>query len=163
MRSQIKISVSEFSKEFETCDLKNTFLLDKDSANNLWKTLVDESFKPFHLLDKTHWVNTIPKKNIANWLASYNIDDYETIANILDKEIDWDDNEELFFIMSRYFIIKTNWIDFKNAWINFLMCEDESPILLNEKDIKSFLTFAPMGYVYKHLGQYGLKHTKDLS
>lgn len=143
------ISQSEFCEEFESVDLKDTFLLSKIDAGEIWKKYIDKELKPYHLLDCTHWLNSAIKESIGSWIDPYNEDDYETVRSILDSEIIWESTDILYFCMSKYFVIKTTWRDFKSGWINFLMCEDESPVLINDNNPENVLVFNPIGNINK--------------
>lgn len=149
MKDLILINQSEFSEEFESIELNSTFLLSKTKAKLIWEKYIDMEFKPYHLLDELHWLNSTSSKNIGNWIESYNNDDYRKIRNVLNSAIPWEASDKLFFCMSRYFIVQTTWSDFKTGWINFLMCEDENPVLINGNDLDSVIIFTPMGQIKK--------------
>ena len=149
MEGVLSIKQSEFYKEFESVDLKNTFVLNTKEAEDIWRTYIDENLKPFHSLDKTHWILSNSSKSIGTWLESYNNDNYQKVVKMLDLELDWNEDDILFFFMSPRFVIKTTYQDFKNAWINFLMCEDDSPVLVNKNINKNALVFTPIGVIKK--------------
>jgi len=147
MKSLIPINQSVFSDEFESVNLENTFLLSKIDAKNMWENYIDKNSRPFHLLDDLHWLYSGHSNDIGNWIDAYNNDDYRSVSAILDSFMNWQDEEELLFFMSRFFVIRTTWKDFKSGWINFLMSEDDSPVLLNEKKLKKVLVFTPLGRI----------------
>jgi len=147
MESLISIKESEFCEEFDSVDLLSTFLLDKSEAEKIWGKYIDKELKPYHQLESSHWLNATINNTIGNWIEAYNEDDYETVKVILESEINWLANDILYFCMSKYFVIKTTWMDFKAGWINFLMCEDESPVLINENNPENVLVFNPIGSI----------------
>lgn len=149
MEGIISIKQSEFCKEFESLDLKNTFILSTKKAEDVWRMYIDKDFKPFHSLDKTHWLLSNSSKSIGTWLESYNNDDYQRVVNMLDLELEWNEDDILFFFMSRRFVIMTTYQDFKIGWINFLMCEDDSPVLVNKNINDNVLVFTPIGKINK--------------
>lgn len=149
MESLILINDSEFCEEFDSVDLQSTFLLDKSEAERIWKKYIDKELRPYHQLKSSHWLNATINSTIGDWIEAYNEDDYETVSVLLESEIDWVANDILYFCMSKYFIIRTTWMDFKKGWINFLMCEDESPVLINENNPENVLVFNPIGSINK--------------
>jgi Protein of unknown function (DUF2947) len=149
MEGVISIKQSEFCKEFESVDLKNTFILSTQKAEDIWRMFIDKDFKPFHSLDKTHWLLSNSSKLIGSWLELYNNEDYQTVAKSLDLALEWNEDDILFFFKSRRFVIMTTYQDFKIGWINFLMCEDDSPVLVNKNINKSVLVFTPIGVIKK--------------
>lgn len=143
----IEIRNSQFSEEFESLDLEFTFLLDRKFAKEIWIKYIDKDFKPYHQLENRHWLYSEKSIEIGNWLVPYNDDDYCSLEKLFDLKVHWNSNDLLFFVMSRYFIIRTTWCEFKKYSINFLMCEDESPILINQNDMQKVVVFNPIGSI----------------
>ncbi len=147
MATLISISKSKFREEFESIDLRNTFLLNRSEAEQIWGKYIDKELKPYHQLGSSHWLYFKGNKTIGSWLEAYNDEDYEKVRVILESEIIWASDDILYFCMSKYFVIKTTWSDFKTGWINFLMCEDEGPVLINEVNPENVLVFNPIGNI----------------
>lgn len=149
MEGLISIKESEFCEEFKSIDLENTFLASQKEAEEIWRKYIDKKFQPYHQIDKYHWLNSTVYLDIGSWIESYNEDDYSTVEFILESELTWDNDDTILFCMSRYFIIRSIWSEFKKGWINFLMCEDENPVLINECNQENILIFTPIGRIRK--------------
>ena len=140
MDGLIKINHSRFSEEFKSIELDATFLLSKNYAQKVWKFFIDRDFKPYHQLGHSHWLYSFSSTVVGSWTDSYNNEDYVYLEKLISSRVNWNLDDQLLFLMSRHFIIKTTWSDFRKASINFLMCEDESPILINQDNHRHALS-----------------------
>jgi hypothetical protein len=96
------------------------------------------------------------KYNVDSILDSSNrkIIYHDFVTNLnTDKDIDfsfleWEDSDEVYFVISRYIIIYANWFEFKYYWRNMLCIDDDSVVLVNINS-KFALLFVPLGNIFQ--------------
>jgi len=82
---------------------------------------------------------------IGEWIGDFNQEKTEGVESLLNTKLKWDDKDKLWFCISKKTILETSWGDFKKLWIEFLYCEDDCPIIINEKNPNCAIIFRPIG------------------
>ncbi|MCI2284023.1 DUF2947 domain-containing protein [Colwellia sp. MSW7] len=125
-------------------DLAKIKPMAKDRANVLWDTFISRQadhpdfFKkgdwPF---DKSNWIEQ------GKWEGVWDSTD-ESLPELINTHIDWDNNTVVYYCSSRDNIIETTWVVFKRCWKNFLFMDD-GPILIGKKR-QQVVQFTSNGY-----------------
>lgn len=139
------IANSQFAEEFEGVETEKVLFLDRPLAEETWGQYVDPIAKSYFKLPDDNWLVTGTTKSLAHWQEDYNQDKWEKIQGVLDVELDWEDEDRVYFLISRLLVLESNWATFKRYWINFLECDDDCPIVINERRTESALIFRPIG------------------
>ena len=129
----IDITKTDFAMYFEDLDEVKVCLLDRDESYEKWKKYLGTTNASYFKLEDNHWlVNTNPTFS-ERWIDDFNNETINSVKAYLDMEVSWEDQSMVYFCISKYLIIETTWSFFKNNWMNFIECEDDCPIVYNEK------------------------------
>ncbi len=139
------IEDSSFAEEFEGVEPGLVLSHDRPLAAETWGKYIDPEAKSYFKLPNDNWLVSGTTKSLGRWQEDYNHDKWEKIKDILEAELDWKDEDKVWFMMSRVLVLESNWKTFKRFWINFLECDDDCPIVINERKPKSALIFRPIG------------------
>jgi len=150
--------VSDLKDYFEDIEYGKIFLIDKKVASNLWINEIDKKFKGYFSLPDNHWIiaNEI---YIGDWLApnsevsflqKFEYKDIDEVANLLQKELEWEAENYIRFHASPYLALRAKWKDFLLYWKSFLTFENECPIVMRENNKKKeAIIFTPNGQIRK--------------
>ncbi len=142
------ISNTRFSKTFENVQ---TFLLDEESASFFWKKHVTKSGTHFFDNQFYHPILSEGKRSsIGRWIEDYNNDRSERVEKLLKSEFSWQEQNSVYFCISKTYILQTSWFEFTSNWMQFLEFESDSPILLNLEKENDIISFSALGLIFKH-------------
>ena len=145
----ISILKSIYSDEFEGCNSNTVFLLNEEESIAVWIYYIDKKAKSYFQLPDDNWLVTSYSEVVGEWINDYNKDIAENVKGILDKVTVWSDNDKVWFCIRKTKVIETVWSEFKSYWMNFIECEDDSPILINESISNCAIIFRSMGVFVK--------------
>lgn len=143
------INKSSFSEEFEDTDSSGIIALDKSSSLRIWNTHIDNAASSYFNLQQGNWIVKSNKSVIGKWISDFNSNESENIQSLLDTCVDWNNDDLIYFCISKFIIIKTNWLKFKELWINFITCEEDCPIIINERKTNAAIIFTAIGDIIK--------------
>jgi len=132
------------SEEHEPGDLANIRPLTPESARLFWSTYFKTGRRHVMQLDEGHWARKLEWQDIGNWFDDYNADKPERVRQLLSECVDWLDYHLVYYCQANTCVIEANWGTFLKYWMNFLMFEDEGPILFNPHN-PHVLAFMPRG------------------
>lgn len=149
MSQNIMISESVFSEEFQDVDSQGIVLLAKDDALSTWQKYIDENAASYFGLSDDNWLIKSSQTILGQWIKASNDNYIQEVAKLLNSATSWDDEDSIWFCISKYLIVETPWGVFKKTWITFLECEDDCPIILNRRSNGCALIFSSIGNVIK--------------
>lgn len=145
MKDKTPIFQSFYKEEFEGAKADSTYLLSKQLSQSIWAQNIDRNANTYFHLSDSHWLVTSKTINIGKWIESYNSEKPEKVINLLNKFVNWSNEDIVWFCINEDNIIETSWNVFKNAWIHFLYCENDCPILIAENKGKQAIVFRSIG------------------
>ena len=144
MESQ-KIDFSIYKDEFEATTSDKTYLLSKTKSSEIWDKFIDNEAKSYFQLNNQNWIIKSKNTVLGKWLEDFNKGDRESVKNVLDKKLYWENEDVVYYCISKYLIIESSWYEFKELWMSFLACEDDCPILINKMKPDLALIFNSLG------------------
>jgi hypothetical protein len=146
---RISVLESEYSDEFENLTSDSVVLLTDESAEEIWSLYIGSDVPSYMRLPDHNWVISSQQVFIGNWLRVLDTDEGKCVTNILNSEIVWDDDDIVWFCISKYRILESSWSVFKNYWRCYIYCDDDCPIVVNKRFIKCGVLFTPIGNIIK--------------
>lgn len=111
--------------------LRQVLPLDDASCSAFWASVVtpDPECVWYRDLPASHWARRLVHRG-PDW---YNVFDRwprpDPIAAYLQSHLSWDDNQRVFFVRSKRYVLQTLWSLFRDHWRSFLFSDDD-PFLL---------------------------------
>jgi hypothetical protein len=149
MDKNLLIAESEYSEAFEGKDSDGIVLLTKNNALKVWQNHIDAKATSFFSLPNDNWIIKSNHVVIGQWLSDFNNNKGQDVEARLHASVSWNNNDRVWFCISKFLVIEAFWYDFKRLWMNFLECEDDCPILLNSKKANCAILFFPIGNIIK--------------
>ena len=117
--------------------------LSKKYSNFLWKQYVSKTGE--HLMTIENHEVLLELQEVYNFIDDWNQNNYSNLREELQKHLNYDYNDQIFFFWGCGTSVETTWEIFLRHWINFLF-EDEGPILINPRS-KKVIIFGSTGSV----------------
>ena len=127
-------------------DLEQIKPLEPDSARLFWAEHFRTQRKSVMELQADHGVCLLDWQDVRLWVEDFNSDKPEGVRARLKGTVDWPDHQAVYFCSGYAFIVETRWDIFLKHWMNFLMLNDDGPLLFCP-DKPHVLTFTPLGAI----------------
>jgi hypothetical protein len=126
------IEHTTFSDYFDGVSSNEVYQLDKEEANFLWVSNIDDKAKSYFDLPDENWLVEGSETQLGDWQRAYNEGDNESVASVLESSFGWIDNNSIFFCISKDLILRCTWKIFLEHWDSFVAAEDDCPIIFSE-------------------------------
>jgi|RhiMetdeSRZDD1v2_1073273.scaffolds.fasta_scaffold52333_2 DUF2947 family protein len=152
MKGKLPILESEYSEYFSDATVNSVFLLSINESQNIWNNNIDQKADSYFRLPDDNWLVVTEQIIIGDWKEDFNANKVQDVQQLLNRSVTWNDEDIVLFCIRKNKILETNWSEFKRLWINFILCEDDCPILINHQIKGCAILFRPIGDIAK-IGQ----------
>jgi hypothetical protein len=96
-----KIGETVYASNFPECIHAKVSLLNGDESSDVFSRLIGTSGRSFFNLPDGNWIISSVAENIGDWIKAYNDDINESVTQLLQNEIKWNNESIVYFIAKR--------------------------------------------------------------
>jgi hypothetical protein len=146
MKYKFRAFIPEEDSSKNINKIKKIEILTKESSIKFWNMYFSSKNTSMMKLDRDDWVCKVKWTDVGDWGDAYNSNQPDNVSNLLKNYLKWEKDTVVYYCCGCRNIIKSNWENFLDMWMNFLEYEDEAPIIVGSNK-NEVIRFTPIGRI----------------